>query len=113
MSGRKLVLPPYHLIVGASMATPITSPTTTIQFTDNVGVQLNFTGTPTGTFSVNVSLDNINFIPLTLPQVPVASGTAGQIYIDLTQLSSPYIQITYSPISGTGTLDAFIGAKEI
>lgn len=109
----KNFLPVYPIITNGDMSGNLTSLTTDIRYTDDVGVQLTFTGTPTGTFSVNVSTDQINWVPLTLPSVPVASGSAGSIYLDLFALSAPYIQTTYTRTSGSGTLQASIVAKAI
>jgi hypothetical protein len=108
----KNFLPVFPLITNANMASPITSPATDIRYLDDIGVQLTWTGTPTGTFSVNVSTDKINWVPLTLPQSPVASGAPGSIYIDIFALSAPYIQVTYSG-TGAGVLNCNITAKAI
>lgn len=105
----------------------ITSSVSNIQNLDNIGIQLNFTGTPNGTFFVQVSADYAqqvmggvavvtnagNWITVTLPTTPVASGSANQIYIDLNQLSAPWIRVQYTNTSGTGTLNAFITAKSL
>ena len=121
---RKNQLTKFQNITNAAMTGNITSPATAIHFMDNIGVQLNFTGTPTGTFQVQVSIDymqdqegNIqnpgNWIPILLPQPAVASGGPGFIYIDLNELSSPWVRVVYVFTSGTGTLNSFITGKEI
>lgn len=120
----KGILPVYHLIVAADMTPTITSAATSIKYTDDCAIQLNFTGTPTGTFQIQGSLDYTenqnhqpvnagNWIALTLSPVPVASGSTGQILLDLYGLSFPWIRVVYVPTSGTGTLDAYISAKSI
>lgn len=120
---RKNNLLKYQNITSGNMAlVSITSAVTNIQFLDNIGLQFNFTGTPTGSFQVQVSADyaqddlgNVqnagNWIPITLPSSPAASGAAGNIYIDLNQLSAPWLRVVYTKVSGTGTLNAFITAK--
>lgn len=124
MSGRKNNLKKYAIISGASMGANVTSAVTNIEHLDNIGIQFNFSGTPTGTFQVQVSADyaqdmngNVqnagNWVPLALPSNPVASGSAGVVYIDMTQLSAPWIRAVYTKTSGTGTLDAFIVGKMI
>lgn len=106
------------------MASAITSQVGRIQFLDNIGLQFNFTGTPTGTFAVQVSIDheednlgNVivagNWIPLTFSSSPIASGAAGTIYIDLNQLSAPWIRVVYTPTSGAGSLNAFLCGKAV
>jgi len=105
----------------------LTSAITNIQFLDNIGIQLNFTGSPVGYFQVQVSIDyaqdnqgNVtnagNWTPLYFTQitstnVPTSSGSP--IYLDLSELSAPWIQVTYTATSGSGTLNAFISCKEI
>lgn len=122
MSGRKNNLRLYQNITAASMAGNVTSTVTNIQFLDNIAVQLNFTGTPVGTFTVQVSADyaqddlgNVtnsgNWIPITLNPVPSAAGTADQIFIDLNQLAAPWIRVVYTRTSGSGTLNSFITGK--
>lgn len=119
---RKNNLLKYQPIVNGNMNASITSGVTSIQFLDNVGVQFNFTGTPTGTFQIQVSADyaqdefgNVqnpgNWVAIALPSSPVASGAAGSIYIDLNELSAPWIRLAYVRVSGAGSLNAFITAK--
>lgn len=107
------------------MAGDITSAVTNIQHMDNIGIQLNFTGSaPVGTFTVEVSIDyeqddqgNVitagNWISVTLDPIPAAAGAADNIYIDLNQLSAPWIRVKYDRDSGTGTLNGYITGKMI
>lgn len=122
--GRKNALLKFQTVTSGDMSGDITSAVTNIQFLDNVGIQLNFAGTPTGNFFVQISADyeqdaqgNVvnagNWISLTLSPSPVASGSADNIYIDITQISAPWIRVFYDRTSGTGTLNAFITAKMI
>jgi hypothetical protein len=122
---RKNTLLNFQTITNGDMSlSSLTSAVTNIQRADNIGLQFNFTGSPVGTFQVQVSIDyaqdmegNVtnpgNWIPVQLQSSPVASGSAGQIYIDLTQLSAPWIRTVYTKTSGTGTLNAFISTKMI
>lgn len=121
---QKNVLKPYHAIVAGNMSGNITSPVTCIQYLDNCLIQLNFTGTPTGTFSVQVSADyarddqgNVtnagNWVPLTLSPSPSAAGAANQIIIDMNEMPAPYLRVVYTFTSGTGTLDMYITAKSV
>ena len=119
----KNFLPVIQIITAGDMSADITGPATNISYLDNVAIQLNFTGTPTGTFSIQGSLDHKeyngqivnagNFVPLTFSSTLAASGAAGQILLDLNQLSFPYIRIVYTRTSGSGSLDAYISAKAV
>lgn len=98
----------------------ITGPVTEIRGFDNISYDIQFTGTPTGTFSVLVSssydpLTNPNavFIPLILTPSPVASGSAGVIGIDINQSGFQWIKLTYTNTSSTGVLNAFISGKAL
>jgi hypothetical protein len=105
------------------MVSTITSNVTNILYLDNVSIQLNFTGTPTGGFAIQGSLDYAvengtptnagNWVPLALTPNPAAAGSAGTILLNLTELSFPWIRVVYTPSSGTGTLDAYISAKQV
>lgn len=134
MSGRKGVLIQFPNIVNATMLTPVTSAVTNIQFLDNIGVQLDWTGLAVGTFQVQVSANYASdllgqavqnpgtWTPVTLTyllagvlttanSIPTLAGSP--IYIDLNQLSAPAMRVVYTPISGTGVLNGIVTAKEI
>ncbi len=93
---------------------------TEIRGFDNIAYEIDFSGTPVGTFAVSVSnsydpITNPNavFIPLTLSPVPVASGSSGIIGIDINQSGFKWIQLSYTNTSGVGTLQAYISGKAI
>lgn len=123
MSGRKNTLPKYQIITSGDMSqATVTSAVTNIEYMDNIGIQLNWTGTAVGTFAVQVSIDHAqdqngnvsvagNWIALTLSPSPAAAGASNQIYIDITQTSAPWIRVVYTKGSSTGTLNAFISGK--
>lgn len=107
MSSRKNNLLAYQNITAAAMNQDITSDVTNVQFLDNIAIQLNFSGNPTGTFAVEMSIDyaqdfqgNVtnagNWIALSLNPPPVASGSADSIYLDLNQLAGPWIRVSYT-----------------
>lgn len=114
------------------MTGTLTSAVTCIQWLDNIGIQFNWTGAPVGSFAIQVSADYVqdpegrvtnpgNWIPLTLtylsaPNVftsaqSVPTSVGSPIYIDLNQLSSPWIRSVYTSVSGSGILNALITAK--
>lgn len=122
----------YRTITDGDMsAVSVTSSVTNIQFLDDIGLQLNWTGSPVGTFAIQVSADHAqdyngnvtvagNWVPLLLSYwsgsamvtgytIPTSLGSP--IYLDLALLSAPWIRIVYTKGSSTGTLNAFITAK--
>jgi len=114
-----------QLLTNGDMSTSsLTSAVLEIQYLDDIGVQLNFTGTPTGTFQVQVSADhqqdaqgNVttagNWVPITFSSSPVASGAAGTVYLDIATLSAPYLRVVYTRVSGSGTLNVFATGKSL
>lgn len=107
----------------------LTSIPTNIKYRDSVAIQLQWTGTPTGTFSVQGSLDYSpglpqtaappgganpgTWTPITLSPAPVASGSSGVILLNLNQLAFPWIRVQYTNASGTGVLTGYISAKSL
>ncbi len=137
MSTGKRVLLPFHCIAAGDMSTAaITGTVSELKYLDDVGIQLNWTGSPVGTFQIQISADYLqdtnnppnvlrvgHWVPITLTywdgvsafvtttDIPTSLGSP--IYLDMALLSAPYIRIVYTKISGTGTLDAYITAKGI
>jgi len=110
---------PGTAINGTSMGASITSDQVPLSFEDNVGLQVVWTGTPTGTLDVQISLDPTNLgwqsIPSTsfVPTPAIPSGSAGSNYYELMQTTAAFIRLVYTRTSGTGTLKAKITAKSV
>jgi hypothetical protein len=124
MSGRKLALASYKLVNSQSMASSFTSLATNIQYYDNIGIQFLWTGTPTGTFDIQVSADhqtdqngNVivvgNWVSLGVTPQPSASGSSGSWYVDLNQLSAPFVRVVYTASGGAGNATITIVGKMI
>jgi len=125
----------YTIISGASMhdAATITSTVTNIQYLDDVGIQFDWTSSPTGTFQVEVSANyaaDINgnvtnagtWTPLTftywngsanVTATSIPTSVGSPIYLDLALLSAPWIRAQYTNSASTGTLTAVITAKAV
>lgn len=136
MSGRKLNLLKYQSIKDGDMSqASLTSKVTNIQFLDDVGYQLNWSGAPVGNIQIQVSADyaedyssppNVtnpgNWVTLVLTywngsvfvtNTSIPTSVGSPIYLDMSFLSAPWIRIVYTKISGSGTLEAFITAKQL
>ena len=119
------LIPPVTVISGGDMSQNITSPGVHVQYSDNIGVQFVWTGTPTGTFGINVSnnatlgangvISGGTWTPLVFsaPNNPTATGSAGNGFIDLNQTGAAFIQVTYVASSGSGSLTAIVAAKPV
>lgn len=108
--------------VAVSSTTTYTSSTVHILNLDNVFLQLDVSGTPNGSFSVQVSTDhqedqegNVivagHWIALTLSPAPTVTGSAVDIGIDLNQLGASYLRVQYTNTSSTGTVNGFVSGK--
>ena len=110
--GSKRTLDYAELIVDGDMSGDITSASTNILHTDRVGYQLVWTGTPEGTFSVEVSNDEVTWAELTLSASINGGGAADNAFIDI-ETAAKYVRCKWTNSSSTGTLQAHITAKSI
>lgn len=126
----KQVSPPYQNFTSASMTgtATLTSSVTNILYRDNISIELDWTGTPTGTFFIEGSNSYNPGIPqagggpdgpastgtwtaLTLSPNPVAGGSASNLLINLDDLAFAWIRVRYTNSAGSGTLNGWIAAK--
>lgn len=121
---RKNTLVVYKIFTAGSMTGNLTSPAVNIQYLDNTGIELDWSGTPVGTFNVQVSISytqdsqgNITnagtWNNITLNPQPAATGSAGSYYIEVNQTSATWIRVTYTAGSSTGTLNGYVSSKEV
>lgn len=127
MSGRKGFLNNFKIVSAGDMSqATVASSVINAQGLDNIGIQTNIlSGTPTGTFDVQVSADhktdelgNVlvvgNWISIgSAFQAAITAGSPANVYFDLNQLSSMYVRLLYTRGSGTGTFDAFAVGKMV
>lgn len=126
MAGSRDFTAPFQSITAGTMTgtSVINSKVTNIAWRDNVGVQLIWTGTPNGTFAIQVSLDydpvkdptgdgsgSGTWTPISLSTAITATGSANNAYADLNQLSSPWIRVVYTNTSSTGVLNCWVASK--
>jgi hypothetical protein len=112
----KKILYPYQVLnTSVSSTTTYNSTATNVTFIDNISfVPLVASGTPSGTFAVQVSHDNVNYQALTLSAVPtITSGALSNVPVTLTGLPFPWVRLAYTNSSGTGTVTATIAGKQV
>lgn len=86
----------------------------TIPQQHNVGLELSWTGTPTGTFEVLCSESGNNFYALTFnPALGQPAGASGGYLIDLNQVPFKYYMLKYTNVTGTGVATAWVGQKDL
>lgn len=103
----------------------VTSSIVDISGLEDIGVQMNFTGTPTGTFIVQVSIDHQQDLEgnvtvagnwcaiLPAPTALPATGAAGSLFLNLPDLCAPYLRVQYTKVSGTGVGNVFVCGKSV
>lgn len=104
-------LNPHKITSAGDMSADVTSPGVDARYLDDMVFQCNFTGSPTGTFSVQGSVDNSTWTALALTTSPAASGSASTVLIDVNQTACPYVRCVYTFTSGTGSLDIWVSGK--
>ena len=81
---------------------------------DNVGLEVTWTGTPTGTLQVMVSNSGIYFYALTFnPALAQPSGSASGYAISLNQIPFKYVMLQYANSSGSGILTIYGQNKDL
>lgn len=108
----------------------LTSAITEITRKDNIAYELSWTGTPTGTFTVQGSISYNPGNPqsggganagvwttITVTDqngnAPAAAGAPGQVLMNLNELSFPYIRVQYTNSTGSGTLTGYVSGKSV
>jgi hypothetical protein len=84
-----------------------------LQQMDVSGIEVAWTGTPTGTISVLVSVSGINWPALSgfNPAITQPSGSAGSTFIQLSPIGAAAFYLQYTNASGSGTISAYLQCK--
>ncbi len=115
----KSLLKPYHLMVDGNMGGSLTSAVFDVSYTDNVGIQLTWTSTAVGVFSVEGSIDyddtaaSGNWSALTFTVTPEALGTASTHLLNLSNIPYKKLRVKYTRTSSSGTLQVWVMAKSL
>jgi hypothetical protein len=125
MSTGKRIIPPFAIIgdgganfgnsgISGTMTgtSVITSAVIDAKNMDNVCIEAAWTGTPVGGFSIQGSVTKLNWKDLGL-SITGPAGAAGNILLDLNQLSFPFVRLVYTNSSSTGALKAYAGGKAL
>lgn len=117
MSSTKKVISPFKILDNVALSGSFTSSTTNIQYLDHVAYQLAVSipsGTNTGTFTVEVSIDGTTWDTLTLdPVIAPLTSVSTTISVNMINLVFPLIRLRFTAGSGTdGHVTAYLTAKE-
>ena len=110
--GSKRVLDPQQVVVDGDMSSDVTTSATQIMHTDRPSYEIAWTGTPTGTFSVEVSHTGNNWSEVSLSSPITAAGSADSAFVDI-ESGAKYVRLKYTASSGSGTLNAWVASKSI
>jgi hypothetical protein len=128
LSNRPSIFPNLDkpIVKAVSMASQIISPPTFIGQIPGLSYDLAWTGSPVGTFAVQVSntysqnpdgtvktAGNWNTLPTSSFQgtYPVPAGSSGNGMLDVVGTEAAWIRLVYNPTSGTGNLTVVPAAK--
>lgn len=103
---------PSIAMYNSSMATNLTSAIEVMKGFDYVGVQFIYTGTPTGSFFVDISMDESNWTELPISPTPAATGAAGNQFVEIGIKSAAFLRARYVRTSGTGSLTIYVSQRK-
>lgn len=88
------------------MSSDVTSDSIDCRNMEFITFQFIFTGSPTGTFTVEASLDGSTWTELSLAEL-TAAGSGGNHLVDLYNVNYQNIRTKYTASSGSGSLDVW------
>lgn len=117
--GSKSILPAAsvmqstHLPVSVSGTNTYYSQNIGVKNLDSIGLQMRWTGTPTGTFTVEHSPDAVYWdtVPVS-PSITQPAGSSGNWTVVISGEPYPYLRVKYVNASGSGTVDVVVHAKD-
>lgn len=114
-----LPLFPVKIFTAATLSGTASNTSVVVEtkYLDNIGIQLEWTGTPNGSFDVQISSDSTvapgNWISLPYTPAIAPAGSASNGYIDVNQTSAQWMRVVYTNTSGTGTLNGWLCGKKV
>jgi hypothetical protein len=116
--GFKKINGPYELFPAGSNSMSATNTITgssNVQNLDNLGMTISWTGSPTGTLKVQASTDGTTYKDLSFTKTPLPqpAGSADSFPLNLHNFPWAWVRVTYTNVSGSGTLSAVLFAKDL
>lgn len=114
-------VPGFVLVPATTLGASFTSPAVDTRGWDNIDFEIVATGTPTGGFFVDCTLNqqqppastSPTWVELTLSPAPALAGAGSNIIIELNQTGCSYLRLRYVRASGTGTATVYASEKQI
>lgn len=106
---------PIILFSAHAMTSSFNSSAIGINWEDNIGLQWTWTGTPTGVFTIQVSMDPTLLGWISLPTTGYAqpAGSGDTFGVDFNQTAFAYIRLAYTATSGSGSVTCKIAGKSV
>lgn len=113
MSSTKRILDAYPIVNAQSLGASFNSTATATKYFDRIALQIVCTGTPTGSFVIQTSVDQTTWIAIDFgTAIEPLIGADKNYFIDMVVTAIPYIRISYTSVSGAGAMTAKIFARE-
>lgn len=97
-----------QVVTAGDLAGDYTSVALDVSDYDRFMLQLIWTGTPTGTFVIQTTVDDATWDDLDLDPAPAPAGADGHHTIEFGQPALKSIRIFFDRTSGTGSFDAHL-----
>jgi hypothetical protein len=101
----------YRVVVAQSLATSFNSAATNVQHMSRICYDVSWTGDAVGSIIVQGSSNQSNWTNLNMTAITMAGVTDNGLF-DIQVTGVPYLRLAYTSTSGTGTINAYVSAKE-
>lgn len=114
---RQIVINPFQSIKDGDMSGDLLSAETSVRSVDEMGIELSFTGSPVGVFTVEGTVSGNVWVTLAFQDpsgaLVTSVPTAGAPHL-ISLIGYPYdkIRVRYTRTSGTGTLQCWVIGKK-
>jgi len=111
---RKHILNSFQVIEDGDMSGDLTTKVTNVEQEDLIRYTVEWAGTGLiGTFSVEISDNDVNFQPLEFDTSPTIDGDTGAHTLNINIVNFKFSRLVYTFTAGTGTLQAFVKAHTL
>jgi hypothetical protein len=101
---------PKKIITDGDMSSDVTSQVMHLRIFDNIGLQVGWSGSPVGTFTVEASNNDTDYAELVMDAMTTANSP-NPFLISINQFPYRTLRLKYTATSGSGTLNAWGSAK--